>query len=42
MNLFKAEKISIKGEQMNWKDTIRRAGKILLDGGFIGTDYIEK
>ena len=40
--LLTVEKISITDERMNWKDGIRLAGKILLDGGLVGAEYIAK
>ena len=40
--LLTAEKISVTGERLNWKEAIRRAGKILLDDGNISSEYVSK
>ena len=40
--LLTAEKIVVTGERLNWKDAIRRAGKILLDDGNISSEYVSK
>ncbi len=40
--LLTVEKISVVYERLNWKDAIRRAGKILLDDGNISSEYVSK